>query len=42
MTTRSGLYTIALRVEEEGTSLVYIGGLTSKVSSDNKVTNSYN
>ena len=40
--TRSGLYTIALCIEEEGTSLVHIGGLTSRVSSDDEVTNSYN
>ena len=41
-TTRSGLYTIALRVEEEGTSLVHVGGLTSRVSGDDEVANSYN
>ena len=41
---RSGLYTIALRVEEEGTSLVYIRGLTNRGrgSADDEVTNSYN
>ena len=41
-TTRSGLYTIALRMKEEGTSLVYVRGLTSKSSGDNEVANSYN
>ena len=40
MTTRYSLRTIALRVGEESTFLVYIGGLMTKGSSDDKVTNS--
>jgi hypothetical protein len=36
-TTRYGLRTIALRVEEEGTFLVHVRGLTTKGGSDDKV-----
>ena len=36
------LHTIALRVEEEGTSLGYVRGLTNKGSGDDEVANSYN
>ena len=40
VTTRYGLRTIALRVGEEGTFLVYVGGLTTKDSGDDEVANS--
>jgi DNA repair exonuclease SbcCD ATPase subunit len=40
--TRYGLRIIALRVEEEGTFLVHVKGLTTKGGSDDKVANGYN
>jgi hypothetical protein len=41
-TTRYGLRTIALRVEEEGTFLVHVRGLKSKGGGDDEVANIYN
>jgi hypothetical protein len=40
-TTRYGLRTIALRIEEEGTFLVHVGGLTTKGGGDDEVRGHY-
>jgi hypothetical protein len=40
--TRYGLRTTALGVEEEGTFLVQVRGITTKGGGDDEVANSYN